>query len=360
MPTLNATRSLSKTLAATLLLTTTAVPVLACTDFLIKAKDGSKVEGRSMEWGADLKSHVRFHPRGEDRKSESPDQKTSLVWNAKYSFLGVDCNGMDIVVDGMNEKGLSMSGLWLPGTVYQTVQDPKAALEVVDVGAWILGNYATVDEVTKAIGNVQVWGRLMAEWGGIPTMHLALHDSSGRSVVIEFTDGHQKIFENPNGVLTNAPTFDWHTTNLRNYIRLSPFNSEPVKLNGTVLAPPGQGGGFLGIPGDWTPPSRFVHTTAMLAFATPPSQNLAAVNLAEHLLNAVDIPIGDARADKDHSDYTQWIVIKDLTNKILYYRSYDNLSLRSIDLKNLHASKQVNIPIAGGNAIVDSTTLMRP
>lgn len=358
MPVTNLMLRAIKFVPLALLLMTTASSALACTDFVIKAKDGSVVEGRSMEWGLDLKSHVRFHPPGEERMSQSPDQKTSIKWKGKYSYLGVDCNGMDIVVDGLNEKGLSMSGLWLPGTVYQTVREPKAALEVVDLGAWILSNYATVDEVTAAIGDVQVWARNMPDWGGIPTMHLALNDASGHSAVIEFTDGQQKIFENPNGVLTNAPTFDWHRINLRNYMQISPLNPQSVTVYGTVLAPPGQGGGFLGIPGDWTPPSRFVRTTAMLAFAAPAPKSADAVTLAEHTLNAVDIPIGDVRADKEHSDYTQWAVIKDLTNKIFYYRSYDNLSLRSIDLKKLHAATQVNLPIAGGAAILDSTTLM--
>lgn len=346
---------------------TSLSPAIACTDFLVTTTDGTKIVGRSMEWGLDLQSHVWLHARGEQRSSKTADGKTGVTWKSKYGFLGVDSNNMPLALDGMNEKGLSMGQLWLPGTVYQDVPaaTPEVALSLLDLGQWILGNFATVDEVTSAMGKVKVWSPPLADWGGTPTAHLALHDAQGNSAVIEFIDGQQKIYANPGRVLTNAPTFDWQTTNLRNYIRLSATSSEPVKLRGTVLEPPGQGGGFLGIPGDWTPPSRFVRTTAMLAFAAPVKNAAAGVNLAQHVLNAVDIPLGDVRqkpGEMAHSDYTQWIVIKDLTNSVFYFRSYDNLTLRSIDLKKLNFAEgtkaQRLTPIAGGSPVVDVTTTL--
>jgi len=183
-------------------------------------------------------------------------------------------------------------------------------------------------------------------------MHFALHDVTGKNAVIEYIDGQLKVYDNPNGVLTNAPSFDWHTTNLCNYLNVTPTNPNPITIGGTILSTPGQGSGFLGIPGDWSPPSRFVHTTAILYFAKPAENATQGINLAEHVLNSVDIPIGAIRpsdGDISKSDYTQWVLIKDLTNRILYYRSYENLNLRSIDLKqcdmNAGAKAKV-IPIA--------------
>jgi len=290
--------------------------------------------------------------------------KTGLKWKSKYGYLGLDADNMPLAVDGINETGFSLGLLWLPGTVYQDVPGatPEVAMSVVDIGHWILGNFKTVAEVKAAIGNVRVWAPKLADWGGTPTAHLALHDAQGNSVVIEFVDGQQKIYDNPGRVLTNAPTFDWQTTNLRNYIHVSAANAQPAAIRGSVLAPPGQGGGFLGIPGDWTPPSRFVRTTAMLAFAKAVKDAPAGVNLAQHVLNAVDIPLGDVReatGELDHSDYTQWIVVKDLTNRVLYFRSYDNLTLRAIDLKKLNFTEGTKsrrlTPIAGGNPVIDVT-----
>lgn len=338
-----------------------------CTDFQIETTGNNVIVGRSMEWGLNLKSHIRVQPRGQERVSQTPDGKSGVSWKSKYGFVGIDSNGMDVTVDGLNEKGLSLGCLWLPGTTYQDVAYNQAdkAINVTDLGTWILGNFATTEEVKTAIGDIRVWAKPVAECGGIPTMHLALHDATGASAVVEFINGEQKIYDNPNGVLTNAPTFDWHRINLRNYVHLSARNAQPIELKGSVLAPPGQGSGFLGIPGDWTPPSRFVRTTAMLAFAKPVSTAKEAVNLAQHILNAVDIPIGDIsdkQGNVEHNDYTQWIVVKDLTNKITYFRSYDNLTLRAIDLNRLdfaEGSKVKIMPIAGGEAIVDTTAHIR-
>ena len=256
-------------------------PAMACTDFLIRSSDGTSIVGRSMEWGLDLNSRICLYPRGQSRSSQTPGGNPGVTWQSKYGYLALDSHDMPLALDGMNEKGLSMGLLWLPGTVYQDVPaaHPEVALSLLDLGHWVLGNFTSVDEVKSAIGQVRVWSPQLADWGGTPTAHLALHDAQGNSVVIEFIDGQQKIYDNPGRVLTNAPTFDWHTTNLRNYIRLSAANPQPVKINGTVLAPPGQGGGFLGIPGDWTPPSRFVRTSAMLAFAKTAGNATQGVNL---------------------------------------------------------------------------------
>jgi penicillin V acylase-like amidase (Ntn superfamily) len=34
-------------------------------------------------------------------------------------------------------------------------------------------------------------------------------------------------------------------------------------------------------------------------------------------------------------DYTQWVVITDLTNKVLYFRFYQDLTLKRVDMKKL-------------------------
>jgi choloylglycine hydrolase len=340
-----------------------SAPANACTDFMVKAADGTAVVGRSMEWGLDLKSNIWSTPRGETRSSTSPDGKTGVHWTSKYGYLSLDCNNMPLAIDGMNEKGLSMGLLWLPGTVYQDVpkDHPETAMSLLDLGHWLLGSFSTVDEAKAALAKVQVWSPALADWGGKPTAHLAIHDAAGNSAVIEFIDGQQKVYDNPGRVLTNAPTFDWQRTNLRNYISLSPQSDHAITIKGTVLAPPGQGGGFLGIPGDWTPPSRFVRTSAMLAFAEPARNATEAVVLTTHILNAVDIPLGDIRektGEVEHCDYTQWVVLKDLKNRILYFRSYDNSALKSIDMSKLDfaAGKPRQLTaVAGGKLSVDVT-----
>ncbi len=287
-----------------------------------------------------MHSNLVVHPRLEKVATTASNGKPGLCWTSKYGFVAANSYGLDVTVDGMNEHGLSYSALWLPGSSYQAVKpgEEPDSIPVLQLGTWILGNFQSVDDAVKSTDKLKVWAPLQREIGIVPTLHVALHDATGRSAVLEFVDGEKKIYDNPNGVLTNAPTFDWHKTNLRNYIHLNAENPEPLVVAGTVLSPPGQGGGFLGIPGDWTPPSRFVRTTAMIAFARPVKDGGSAVNLAQHILNAVDIPKGAVRASiegKTHTDYTQWVLIKDLTGKRLYFRGYDNTALRYVDLQKV-------------------------
>jgi choloylglycine hydrolase len=318
--------------------------VFACTDFLVKTADGMLINGRSLEFGTPLPAEMRVFPRGDRRSSQAPDGSQGVEWTSRYGFAAATSLLPDCVVDGMNEAGLSFGALWLPGTQYQTIgpEDAGMALDFVEMGCWILGQFATVAEVKEALKNVRIWGHPVQGIAGTAPLHLALHDTKGKSLVVEFVKGEMKIYDNPNGVLTNYPTFDWQIVNLQNYLTLSPVNASSVNWNGSSLGPTGQGSGLFGIPGDWTPPSRFVRTTALLRFAKPAENAMQGVNLAEHLLNAVDIPLGDIREKKNSfaGDYTQWAVIKDLSNKVFYFRSYKDLALKFVDLKKLNFNQR--------------------
>ncbi len=155
-----------------------AEPSSACTDFLVKSADGSSINGRSMEWGVDLKSNIWLHARGESMTSHTPSGASGLSWKSRYGYLGVDANNMPLAVDGLNEKGLSLGLLWQPGAVYQDVPagSSETALNLLDLGHWVLGNFSTVDEVKAAIAKLRIWAPQMAEWGGIPTETIATHD----------------------------------------------------------------------------------------------------------------------------------------------------------------------------------------
>jgi len=320
-----------------------AAESFACTDFQIKAKDKSVVIGRSMEFGMSLKgSEVVVHPRGRKMTSMTLKGKKGVSWTSKYAFLGIDCfEEKDAVVDGINEKGLSVEFLWFPISEYQEVV-PGKFVSIADLGSWVLGNFATVDEVKAALPKVNVVGEYVPQFKSVIGLHMAVHDAKGKNIVVEFIDGKQMIHDNPIGVMTNMPDFEWQINNLRNYVNLGPVNVDKEELAGVTLKKFGHGSGWLGIPGDWTPPSRFVRTARFVHASLTPKNAKEAVNLAEHILNTVDIPNGVLR-DKVNMlvtayDYTQWIVIKDLTNKVLYYRTYDNLALRKVDMKKLDLS----------------------
>ena len=145
------------------------------------------------------------------------------------------------------------------------------------------------------------------------------------------------VSENKLGVLTNSPEFHWHMTNLRNYINLTPKNVPPLKIDGLVLAPFGQGSGMVGMPGDFTPPSRFVRAAIFSLTATPVNDANEAVFQVFHLLNQFDIPVGLAREVTNgviYSDYTLATVVRDPHNMKYYFRTYEDQTIRGVDLNS--------------------------
>ena len=99
---------------------------------------------------------------------------------------------------------------------------------------------------------------------------------------------------------------------------------------------------MFGIPGDLTPPSRFARMAVLTRFADKQPDAAKTLNLAQHIINTLDIPrglISDRMPDETYlKETTQWITFRDLTNRIIYFRTYDNMNLRKIDLNKLDLS----------------------
>jgi choloylglycine hydrolase len=319
-----------------------SAPALACTTFRLQSKDGAWVVGRSMELGLDLESNVMLVPRQFALTAMLPGMKPGMGWSSKYGFLGINTFNLGVATDGMNEVGLSAHALYIPGFFeYQPFPaDGKNVIANTDLVNWTLSQFETVDQVKEALGKVTVYG-LDVPKAGVQPLHWAIRDAKGGSIVVEYVKGKLVIHDNPIGVLTNAPNFDWHMTNLRNHINLTNINVDGLKLGSTTLPPIGQGTGLIGLPGDFTPPSRFLRATA-LAYSSVPAENAkGAANLAFHILNAVDIPIGavaekipakDGGKDKLAYEQTQWVTVYDLKNKVAYFRTYGNMNIRQVDL----------------------------
>jgi choloylglycine hydrolase len=193
--------------------------------------------------------------------------------------------------------------------------------------------------------------------GYVPPCHYFVNDASGRCVVLEYVGGELKIHENPLGVITNSPSFDWHVTNLRNYVNLTVNNVPPVDLAGINFQGLGQGSGMLGLPGDFTPPSRFIRAVAFSQSALSVETAQEGVLQAFHLLNQFDIPKGAARSvdnGKKIADYTLWTSVSDLKNFRYHFRTFDNSRIRMIDMKKLNLdSKEIKTVSMAGQEVIE-------
>ena len=308
-----------------------------CTSFRIKATDGAVVVGRTMEFPNAMATKVTVLPRGylgTGTGKEAPGK----AWTSIYGVVGMDAFGQPgSLTDGMNERGLCASLLYMPGFCDYTPAegaDPASLMSVVDAVAYVLGISADVAEAKSAVTAVTVWPFVFGPFGFAPPAHLVLHDASGASAVVEWRDGTVEITDNPIGVICNGPYIDWHLTNLRNYINLTDMNPSPITIEGVALATMGQGPGMHGLPGDSSSPSRFIRATAYTAALRPVTTGTELEKTALHILNNFDIPFGLIRENDDpaNDDHTLWSTVANLKDLRYVIRSYDNPVPQAVDL----------------------------
>ncbi len=319
--------------------------VSSCTVFRMTAKDGNITIARSMEFGVDLKYDIIVVPVNMTFESPTLFQTAGLKWTTKYGYTAVASMGLNYgVSEGMNEKGLSISALWYESTTkYQTVtkEESSKALAHIMYSDWILGNFSTVDEVKEATKNIKVFGYTDSDkLKSLVTLHFIVYDDKGGCIVVEYDNGQCNIYDNPLGIMTNAPSLPWQLTNLRQYVGLENFNPITIKKDGFTVSPTGHGDGMFGIPGDYTPPSRFVRLAMFERFVNRQDDKEGNLNLCQQIINTFTIPFGiivdqDAQGNVTASESTQWVTFRDVTNKIMYFKTYENQNLRMLDLNRL-------------------------
>jgi choloylglycine hydrolase len=338
-------RRLSFVLASIAALALPLHGALACTSFVLRSQDGGIVYARTMEFALPLHSRVIVVPRNLALTGTGPDGQagSGMAWRSKYGVVGMDGIGLPIVVDGMNEAGLAGGALYLPGYAeYQAVPSGQERNSVAsyELLLYILTSFATVAEAKAGLPNIMVNRSSQAVFKMPVPLHVTLHDAGGASLVIEYVGGRLTMFDNPTGVMTNAPPFDWHLAHLGMYLDLSVTEPRPLTLGTLTLAAPSSGAGSVGLPGDMTSPSRFLRAF-LFSYSAPKEPTSAdAVGLAFHILNNFDIVPGTIRTSADAAagggvngtEITEWSVVADLKAKRYFVRTFDDLQAREVDL----------------------------
>src|SRR5690606_29311717 len=103
----------------------------ACTSFIVKSNDDGYVYGRTLEFGINLESQPTLIPRHFDYQGTGVDGQLGNRWTTKYAAIGMNGIGLPILVDGLNEKGMTGGLLYAPNTaVFQqvSVADSKKSI----------------------------------------------------------------------------------------------------------------------------------------------------------------------------------------------------------------------------------------
>ena len=336
-----------KTQLSTLLLATcglaSQVPADACTGITLKSKDGATVAARTIEWAESVMNCMYVVvPKNQELQSFTPTGMDGVKFKSKYGFVGLAVEQKEFMVEGLNEKGLSAGLFYFPNygkyQPYDAAQKDKCLADF-QVVSYVLSQCESVDEVKEILPKVRVINIDPRS----STVHWRFTEASGRQIVLEIVNEVMHFYENPLGVLTNSPGIEWHWANLNNYINLQPGSVPEHAFGPLEMKNFGHGSGMLGLPGDFTPPSRFVR--AALFQLTAPQQTDAEGSIfqAFHILNNFDIPTGTevawGKASTDLPSATQFTVASDTHNRMLYYRTMYNSNIRCIDLKRVDFDK---------------------
>lgn len=311
--------------------------VTACTGITLRTIAHAPITARTIEWAAEpLNMMYVVVPRGFKHKSILPDGSTKgMRYQSKYGYVGISVEDERFVMEGINEVGLNAGLFYFPQ--YGEYPSYDAALSSSTISdmqlvAWILASFATIDELLEQLNMVRVVGIDPRA----STVHWRVTDSSGRQVVLEIIDQQMIVHENPLGVLTNSPSLSWHLTNLNNYVNLQSGSINRHAIGRLELRAFGGGSGLHGVPGDMTPPSRFVRAALLQSTAPILDNEEQTVVQAFHILNNFDIPVGiqfsDAELAPDMPSATQITVAIDIRNGRLYYRTMYNATIRCLDL----------------------------
>lgn len=306
--------------------------IIMCTNITLKSSDNKFLMARTMDFSFELSPEMAVFGRNVPLKFDVAD-----VMNEHYAFMGLAKDvGTYYVADGINEFGLTGAALYFEG--YAHYESPSEHFDTMvaphEVVMWMLASCKTVDDVVSKFKEITIVEHVMGFLGVIPPLHWTFLDTTGHSVVVEITENGIHFENNALGVLTNSPDYNWHLTNVRNYIGLDPNQRENRTIYGMEFKPFGQGSGTFGLPGDFTSPSRFIKTLYN-KLSLQKSENADELVLnAMHVLNAVDIPKGSVITQRHTIDYTQYTSYMVNNDHTYFYRMHDSLNVKRVALAN--------------------------
>lgn len=303
-----------------------------CTAVSMIAENREVVMGRTMDFTVLLDAEIHAFPAGYGYNGISSD--TPLIF--EYGLIGAARNimGRIIFADAVNEKGLAGGSLYFPGYAYfedvPSTEEGVTNLAAIEFMQYCLGTCADTDEVKKAISNLVLVGVMDPLTKSVAPLHWIFTDRNGKCIVVEKMEDGFHVHDNKMGVLANSPNFEWHLTNLRNYLNLDIEQIPEVQWGQMELRPFGQGGGSLGLPGDYTPPARFVKAAFQKTYITKPRDGDEAILAGYHVLDGVAVPHGIVYNVNHASDYTQYIAMMNLSTSTYYYTTYSNREIKKI------------------------------
>lgn len=272
-----------------------------------------------------------------------------------YAIIGMATVAGDypLYYDATNEKGLSMAGLNFPGNAdYKPLAEQRDNVATFELIPWLLGQCATVAEAKAYLARMNLANTPFSPQFPVSPLHWILADREC-AITIESVREGIRIYDNPVGILTNNPPFDYQMTNLTNYMSLSAEPPENHFSNQLDLTPYSRGMGMLGMPGDLSSASRFVRASFTKLHSISGASESESISQFFHILGAVAQQRGCVHMGQGKYEITIYTSCCNTDRGIYYYTTYENSQITGVDMhrENLEGQALVRYPLITGQQI---------
>ncbi|MDV9189064.1 linear amide C-N hydrolase [Streptomyces sp. SR27] len=281
---------------------------------------GNVLVARSMDWYQDADTILAVRPRGVERQSMpgTPTLPGNFTWTSRFGSV-VALMYREAAVDGLNEAGFQVSGLYLSESEYGDRDPSRPGLELYWAIQCLLDCFDNVDDAVAKIQDEDV--QLIAkDLGGRPgTGHLALADKNGNSAIIEFRDGKAVVHKGKQyTVMANSPWYEEQLELKERYEGL---------------------GGDQPLPGGVQSPDRFARAAYYSAQLPSTSDTREAAAYMFGVIRNASAPFGTADEVRPNISTTRWRTVADLTEGRYFYESTTSPNVVWVELSQLDFSE---------------------
>ncbi len=285
--------------------------------------------GRNLDLEYNIGEKITFMPRNfllKFKNGESFEHHFSAIGTAHIA------GGYPLFYDGINEHGLFAAALNFPeSAVYSSEKPGMKNIAAFEIIPFVLSLCSNLREAKNLLEKVNVLSTDFSKILKSTPLHWFFADKTG-SITVEPLKEGLKIHENPIGVLTNEPPFEYHKLRLSEYMGLSPAEAENRFLKNLDLKPFSRGSGALGLPGDLSSCSRFIRAAfgKENAVSESPEESISQVF---HILKSVSMIKGCVRLPEGKLEKTVYSACADGEKGIYYYKTYGNSRISAVDMK---------------------------
>lgn len=251
------------------------------------------------------------------------------------AFVGAGLLQRDfpLVFDGVNEAGVFAAALNFPkSAVYRKSGGGRYDIASFEVVTLVLSLCNTAREGALLLGKCRITDDAFSEELGATPLHWFIADGRA-SYTVEQTKEGLIVFKNHVGVLTNEPPFSAQLQYLSGFSGLSPRAHKGGFTERLGIQPISRGGGALGLPGDFSSPSRFVRTAFAVHNTDAEEGEMRCISRMLKIAGIVSVPRGCVVTDEGKDVCTQYTSCA--SREGYWYSTYDSLTVKCTRFRDL-------------------------